>query len=895
MSAQPIYPMSQQPIHPMSEQTIQVVKPTGGLSILRSAITLTTVCLLACATRGIEAQVQHMDLNQGWEFRRLAGPSGDVTQDLSKWRPAVVPGDVHLDLLREKLIPDPFYRTNESKLQWISDDDWQYRTHIDVPATTLQQEHVELVFDGLDTYAHVLVNGHEVLTSNNMFRTWRVDAKPWLHAGSNELIVTFPAPERVAREIAEKDPWYTRTHVDAKTYVRKAAYEYGWDWGPKFVTSGVWRPVRLESWSHARIADLAIHQTDVSAGVAHLNAEVQVLATAASTASLALTYSGPDGIKHSSIVPVTLHAGENVVDIPVAIDHPALWFPAGYGTQSRYNFTATLTAAGRKLDTRETRTGLRSVVLRRDPDKWGRSFEFVVNGIPIYAKGADVIPFDSFPNRVTTAEYRHILQSAHDSNMNMVRAWGGGYYETDTFYDLCDELGLMVWQEFMFGNEWQPGTYDFKLNVAHEAEDQLRRLRNHPSIVIWCGNNETEMLFNSQGRDKLDGAVRLQMWQDYLSVFHGVLASAVSRYAPETPYWPSSPSADLEALSDTYRSGDEHLWDVWHGRAPFSQYETHHPRFVTEFGFQSFPELRTVDSFTLPEDRTSIFTPVMLAHQKNTEGNALINMYLLRDYAAPKDFASFLYMSQVLQAEGIKLGSEHFRRERPETMGSIFWQLNDCWPVASWSSIDSLGRWKALQFYAKRFYAPILVSPHVEDGALQVHVVSDRTVPRHGTLEIAVRRMDGTTVQEKSMELTVAPLSSTLVYQEPLTAIASLAKMDSLAQLYVSATLQVEGEETSRNLSYLTPTRQVQLPAAKISLEVAAAGDGADVTVHSSALARSVYLDAGSSNIQFSDNYFDLQANESRTVHVSGSSDVQALRTKLKVVSVADALSPAAP
>jgi beta-mannosidase len=863
------------------------------MPLFRSAKVLTLVCWLAATVRCVEAQVHDIDLNRGWQFRQISGPAGDAAQDLTKWRPAVVPGDVHLDLLREKLIPDPFYRTNESKLQWISDDDWQYRTHLEVPAAALREEHVELVFEGLDTYAHVFVNGHEVLTADNMFRTWRVDAKPWLHAGSNELTVTFPAPGRIAQQIADKDPWFARTHVAAKSYVRKAAYEYGWDWGPTFVTSGVWRPVRLECWSHARIADLAIHQTDIAANVARLNAEVQVLATVASSANLTLRYSGPDGMEHSASVPAALHAGENVVDVPVTIKNPALWFPAGYGAQPRYEFSAVLTAGGSTLDTRHTRTGLRSVVLRRDPDKWGRSFELAVNGIPIYAKGADVIPFDSFPNRVTPEKYRHILQSARDANMNMVRLWGGGYYETDTFYDLCDELGLMVWQDFMFGNEWQPGTYDFKLNVAHEAEDQLRRLRNHPSIVVWCGNNETEMLFNDKGRDKLDGPTRLQMWQDYLTLFHGVLANAVSRFAPETPYWPSSPSADLEATSDNYRSGDEHLWDVWHGRAPFTQYETHHPRFVTEFGFQSFPELQTVETFTLPEDRTSIFTPVMLAHQKNTEGNELIKMYMLRDYTAPKDFPSFLYMSQVLQAEGVKLGTEHFRRERPETMGSIYWQLNDCWPVASWSSIDSLGRWKALQFYARRFYAPVLVSPHVQDGALEVQVVSDRTVPRHGTLQIAVRRMDGTTVQEKPIDLTVPALSSTLVYKEPLTAIASLAGKEDLSQIYVSATLRADGEEISRNLTYLVPTLQVHLPAAKITLEVLAAGDGADVTVQSSALARSVYLDAGAADVQFSDNYFDLQANESRTVHVTGTSDVQALRSKLKVTSVVDALSAA--
>ena len=342
------------------------------------------------------------------------------------------------------------------------------------------------------------------------------------------------------------------------------------------------------------------------------------------------------------------------------------------------------------------KTGLRSIVLDRHPDKWGRSFQLVVNGIPVFAKGADVIPFDSFPNRVTTADYRRILESARDANMNMIRHWGGGYYETDEFYQICDELGILVWQDFMFGNDWQPGTYSFKLNIEAEAEDQVRRLRNHPSIVLWCGNNETEGAMGWVPRPALPADVRYQMWQDYLTEFSGILPRVVARLEPEVPYWPSSPSADYEALSAiTTRAAMRTSGTCGTVACPFSTYETHHARFVTEYGFQSFPEMKTIEAFTEPADRTSIFTPVMLAHQKNNEGNSIIHDYLLKDYPEPKDFASFLYVSQVLQAEGIKIGAEHFRRSRPETMGSIFWQLNDCWPVASWSSIDYYGRWKA--------------------------------------------------------------------------------------------------------------------------------------------------------------------------------------------------------
>ena len=412
-----------------------------------------------------------------------------------------------------------------------------------------------------------------------------------------------------------------------------------------------------------------------------------------------------------------------------------------------------------------------------------------------------MIPFDSFPNRVTTADYRRILQSARDANMNMIRHWGGGYYETDEFYSICDELGIMVWQDFMFGNDWQPGTYAFKQNVEAEAEDQVRRLRNHPSIVIWCGNNETEEAFSWAERPKMPADVTLADVAGLSDRLQRHSASRGGAPGPETPYWPSSPSADYEALSDHYQIGDAHIWDVWHGRVPFSTYETHHARFVTEYGFQSFPEMRTVEAFTEPEDRANIFTPVMLAHQKNNEGNAIIHDYLLRDYSEPKDFASFLYVSQVLQAEGIKIGAEHFRRSRPETMGSIFWQLNDCWPVASWSSIDYYGRWKALQYYARRFYAPVLVSPHVEDGALKVYIVSDKVKAEPATLRVRLMDFDGKVLLEETKAVDVAPLASKVYLDWPMKKMTDAGAADT-SRVFVVADLQIgDGAMNARDLA----------------------------------------------------------------------------------------------
>ena len=565
-----------------------------------------------------------LPLDRGWQFRQI---KMEQTMETG-WAPATVPGDVHLDLLAIKAIPDPFYRDNEAKLQWIEKAGWEYRMSFDVSAAAMARANVDLAFEGLDGPAMVFLNGVEVVKGTNSFRSWRVPVKANLRVGRNDLWVTFPSPIISAEELARQDPWIARTKTEPKTFLRKPAYEYGWDWGPRFVTSGIWKPVRLEAWDRTRIEDFAVRQRDVSKDVAHLDAQVELVAAKAGLAQVTVNYQ-LKGQQGTAARQVSVHAGSNLIEFPIEIRQPKLWFPAGYGEQPLYSFTAQVAGAG----SRSLKVGLRSIELHRELDKWGRSFELVVNGVPIFAKGADVIPFDSFPSRVTPANYRRILESARAANMNMIRHWGGGYYESDEFYSLCDELGLMVWQDFQFGNDWQPGLYSFKQNIEAEAEQQVKRLRNHPSIVLWSGNNETEEALNWGTRWNLPADVKFQMWQDYLTEFSGILNRVVEKLDAETPYWPSSPSADYEPQSPTFHTGDDHIWDVWHGRVPFSTYETHHARFVTEFGFQSFPEMKTVEAFTEPADRANIFTPVMLAHQKNNEGNSIIHDYMLRDYA----------------------------------------------------------------------------------------------------------------------------------------------------------------------------------------------------------------------------------------------------------------------
>jgi beta-mannosidase len=855
---------------------------------------LASVSLLPCSAE-TPKQIERVELNKGWTLLQL--PDDGLTESAGttaptangEWLPAVVPGDVHLDLLRDGKIPDPFYRDNESKLQWIEKVGWEYRTSVEVGSQILSRDHVEMVFTGLDTACSIYLNGERVATPDNMFREWRINVKAHLHSGANDLRIVFPAPMKAAEAVAEKDPWHARTHTDPKGYIRKAVYEFGWDWGPRFATSGVYRPAYLETWDDARIEDVFTEQVDVSAAAAHVDVHADILASKVVKAVVTLKYGAGGAPLHVERL-VTLSPGTNRITFPVEVDHPELWWPSGYGKPSLYHFDVAVKEGAVEVDQRKTQTGLRSIVLHRDLDQWGRSFEFVVNGVPIYAKGADVIPFDSFASRVTDEKYKRILQSAKDANMNMVRLWGGGYYETEEFYSLCDELGLMVFHDLMFGNNWQPGTYAFKQDIQHEAEYEITRLRNHPSIVLWDGNNETEDLRDWNGNGQLPPPVHERIWQDYLTEFSGVLATTEAKLDPEVPYWPSTPSADYEELSDAYQSGDNHDWSVWHGGVDFSEYEKHHWRFTSEYGFQSFPESKTIESFTKPEDRTSILSDVMKAHQKNGSGNSLIREYMHRYYGEPKDFSTFLYASQVLQAEAVKVGAEFWRRERPRSMGSLYWQLNDCWPVASWSSIDYYGRWKALQYYARRFYAPLLVSPHIEGGVLKAYVVSDEVSPKHGELSIRVEHFDGSMVKEVKQNVNIPALSSTVVLTLPLSELTDSdgRKLD-LSQVFATLKLTVEGREVSLNETYFVPTKQVHLPVPQIQTSLRKLSDGYDMELSSPVLAKSVLVSMSDLDAEQSDNYFDLLPKTPVMIHIKTKATESEVRSAMKLYSLNDA------
>src|SRR5580700_2740098 len=468
----------------------------------------------------VAAQATSRILEAKWEFRAA---SDTDREQMKEWHPAEVPGVVQTDLLRDGLIPDPFYQDNDTRLQWIGLTDWEYRTTFQADAATLAHDHVDLVFEGLDTYADVYVNEQAVLHSDNMFRRWRVPAKTLLKAGPNTLRVVFHSAIESMIAKVKALPYIlpsisshmTGNEEDIATapYTRKAPYQYGWDWGPRYVTEGIWQPIRLETWDALRIENFHVQQQRVVKEFAALAAELEIEASHSATATVEINYGELTGASAAPIrQSVALEPGLNRISVPIHIAAPKLWYPLGYGAQDRYRFAATVRTGRDVAAEASLKTGLRSIELRREVTATGKSFAFVVNGIPVFAKGADVIPFDSFPNRVTTAQYRRILESARDANMNMIRHWGGGYYESDEFYQICDELGIMVWQDFMFGNDWQPGTYAFKLNIEAEADDQVRRLRNHPSVVVWCGNNETELALGWGPRNALPLDIKYQMW-----------------------------------------------------------------------------------------------------------------------------------------------------------------------------------------------------------------------------------------------------------------------------------------------------------------------------------------------------------------------------------------------
>ncbi|HVI58644.1 MAG TPA: glycoside hydrolase family 2 protein [Luteimonas sp.] len=872
-------------------------------------------CVLAAACAALSAvataRAGERVLDDGWQFRLLPGTAAAGAHPrAAQWHDASVPGTVHTDLLAQALIPDPYVGAPEAGLQWVGLADWEYARSFDVDGATLAAARADLVFDGLDTFAEVWLNGAKVLDADNAFRTWRVPVQGRLRARGNTLRVVLHSPiarllpqvQAMPHRLAGNYPSpYGDEPPDAMTanFVRKPGYHYGWDWGPRYVTAGVWKPVRLQAWDAVRIGDLQLRQDRVDEGIAEVAAITTVDAARAGDYTLRLWRTDPDGRRTLAAQRrIALDEGDNAVSLPVRIDRPQRWFPSGYGAQPLYRFDAELADGAAVVATFARRTGLRSVELQRGPD--GRGFIFVVNGIPVFAKGANAIPFDMFPPRTTDAAIRRVLQSARDANMNMVRLWGGGYYERDAFYDIADELGLMVWQDFMFGGGMQPA-YDpaFRASVAAEARDQVRRLRNHPSLVLWCGNNEEEIAWKYWGHGKALAAAAPafadKVWKGYVRLFGHDLREIVAQEGGGVAYWPSSPSDDLAEVANTPDAGDMHYWEVWGNPAhPVAKYLEVTPRFMSEYGLQAWPGLRTVRAFA-GDAPLSVDAPVVKAHQKFMAGagNERLLHYIRMEYGEPRDFADFVYLGQAMQAEGIELAALHHRASRPVTMGSLYWQLNDVWPGASWSGIDWYGRWKALQFHARRFFAPVAVAALRQDGTTTVSLLSDRTRPLRGTLRLRVFDIDdGRLLRDERAPVELPPLAATVAMQRDDADL--LAGADPRRSVAVFD-LDVTGEPPSRGAVWFAHAKDIAWQGPGLQASLVRDGDGFRLQLAAQRPVRALWIDFGDLDAELQDNALTLVPGERLSLRVESTASLAALRGALHLRSLADALPPPDP
>ena len=784
--------------------------------------------------------------------------------------PAEVPGSVYHDLLAAGRIPDPFYRDNETEALKLMEYDFHYSRAFQADGELLDCGAVLLRCEGLDTLAAVYINGAEAGRADNMHRTWEFDVKDLLREGENNIAVHFASPTKFIRESYAADPADgTADAMEGFPSLRKAHCMFGWDWGPRLPDAGIWRDISLLGVDTARIRDVLVKQFHGDGRVT-LEVDTHIARLTDAPAEVRVSVTAPDGT-------VLTGGGETCrIEVP----DPQLWWPAGYGGQPLYRVEVELVSGGTRLDGWSHRIGLRTMTVSRVKSEHGESFSHCVNGVDVFAMGMDYIPEDNLLPRVTPERTRRLLEDARAANVNTIRVWGGGYYPDDYFYDICDELGLLVWQDFMFACAVYNLTEAFEETITAEFVDNIRRLRSHPSLALWCGNNEMEQF---AGSGMWIRAMRQK--SDYIKMFQYIIPKVLKKEDPQAFYWPSSPSSggDFDEPGDPSR-GDVHDWDVWHGLKPFTDYRNYLFSYVSEFGFQSFPCMETIESFTLPEDR-NIFSYIMEKHQRNATANGRIVTYLSQTYLYPATLDKLVYASQLLQAQAMQYGVEHWRRNRGRCMGAVIWQLNDCWPVASWAGIDYFGRWKALQYYAKRFFAPVLVSCH-EEGLVDQEDISVNTEhidPRKtarlnvsnetmeafaGRIDWSLRRPDASVIEEGRFGVAVPALAAVWLPEQDFT------KYGPYDCYYAYRLTDRAGRTVGEgSVLFCAPKHfRFQDPGLTVRLE----GDEAVVTA--SAYARSVEIQCGP-DVLLEDNYFDMNGGERRVKILRGEAKDAAVRS----------------
>ena len=762
-----------------------------------------------------------------------------------------IPGTVLSGLLAAGKIKDPFYRTNEDATRALFWKDYVFTRTFDVDEELLAQQHIVLVCEGLDTLAEISINGTFLAKTDNMHRTWKFQAKKLLHPGKNEIQIVFRSVLRFIEdypyEAHKKINYIPCGSMKGNQLLRKAHSMFGWDWGPQTIDAGIFRDIYLQGYSHARIEDIRIHQQHAK------NVSVQTSITLSESVPgqklcVELSEDGADKPLQTKLCKTN---ADGVAAVDFVIENPKLWWPNDYGDQPLYIVRTTLLDEdGTSLESITRRIGLRTLTISQEKDEWGNEFAFCVNGVKIFTRGGNYIPDDCLYTRITEKKLDYILESCRRAHFNCVRVWGGGYYPSDAFYDLCDEKGLIVWQDLMYACNVYDVTDAFAENCRQETYDNVRRLRHHASLGLWCGNNEIESAWDHWGDFQKETPY---LRADYIRLFEEVLPKAVQEADGETFYWHSSPSSGgcFDNPDDANR-GDTHYWDVWHGQKPFTDYRKYFFRFCSEFGFQSFPCAKTVNSFTLEDDR-NIFSRVMESHQKNDAANGKMLYYLSENLRYPKDLTHLLYASQVLQGTAIKYGVDHWRRNRGRCMGTLYWQINDNWPAPSWSSIDYFGRWKALHYMAQKFYAPHAVSMTLEDHRCHVYFSNESFETTEYSLTLSIRDLSGNVLE------TYETKGNSPAFSAIETAVVDICSWeDQKDDVFLEAVIHTKDQKVLKDVETLVPYKYLNLKNPVISTEAEETNDAFILHISSDCFAPFVALDFDDADVIFSDNFFHL-------------------------------------
>lgn len=793
-----------------------------------------------------------VSLNGEWKFHR---------EGEEKSYPVSIPGSVLSGLLSNNLIEDPFYKDNEYPTREILKDNYIFTKTFEYKDNGDSIK--ELVMEGIDTIAMIFINDIPVASCSNAHRTYCVNVGDALKDGTNVIKAVFTsAITYMGAHVPAKGKEIHYTACGAMTgnqYIRKPHSSFGWDWGPQLPDIGIWRDIYIRTYREAVLDSFYVREyfnNDYTTVDLKITGDIRCADTGFISPKdaesrgykLVATIIGPDG---ETVIKNAL------CDKKIRINKPKLWWPNGLGEQALYKVIVSLRDS--KLNTlseREEYIGIRTITVSTAKDEWGREFAFKVNGHKIFAKGADYIPEDCVYSRITDEVLARLINDSKEANFNMLRVWGGGYYPSNKFYELADRAGIIIWQDFMFACNVFELDDEFRDEIVNEARDNVRRIRNHASLGLWCGNNEIESAFDHWGGFK-DHSRALK--NDYLEIFEKILPSIVKELDPKTFYWPSSPSSYGSFKNpDDDNVGDRHYWDVWHGEKPFTDYENYYFRFCSEFGFQSWPEIATIKTFAEERD-LNIFSKVMESHQKNGTANAKILHYIAENFLYPKDFESLLYISQVLQGMAIKYGVEHWRRNRGRCMGALYWQLNDNWPVASWSSIDYTGRWKGLQYMARHFYAPVLGSLAISGRVYTPYVQNETWKKKQTRVNFFVKDMHNTVIYEDYEEIETPGMG--VASGKPIDISDWVCNRED--ECYVEAVFTHSDGTVSHQVEPVLKYKHMNLPDTKVNITTILK-DKHTIEAHlqSDNFAAFVALMCDEVNIKWDDNFFFLTGNE---------------------------------